>query len=528
MQSEPCKSTSHWLSDTDSKLRTQLVMMLIVSLVGKVLGFVRIQQIAATLGVGIYSDVLLVALQIVWLLETILISSAVVPMIVSRIYQVDEHEGGEAAIAFFLHAALVCIGISIIATGLALIFAEQLASAIAPGLDIYGRKVFATLLLMSAMTPLLLMLAHFLGLLNRLLCNGVWYAVPQIITNSTAIAGLFAGYTLFGEATGARWMMIGLSLGAFMVCIVQLWALPRTPRARLFRGFMGHLAAAVSFRGRWPLWSGVGALALVAFVNEAYIYIDFYFASNLAAGSISLLGFASRLATLTNGLIMASALVILEPRWAKELATAGQTAWQTVMRPDMLSLVALISVPMAVLLVFPGDVTSFIYNSDEFAPVAREKIILLTQVFAFGTIALALNLITTRAVVIAQEQRWIFMISLSLLPVKIGLNILFVDYFGVVGLAVATVTVIFLQALGNIIVLMRAKVRLAFRLRDVLALGATFAIMVLSAYGLAGVMGGGLVGLFLSCLLLSCVVLMLGTVFGFSYATIISQRIGRF
>ncbi len=477
------------------------------------------------MGASVYSDTLLIAMQIVWLLETVLISSAVVPVIVSRIYQVDEREGGEAAIALFLHAALVCCGIAIFASGLGLIFVDQLSATIAPGLNSYGRQTFGTLLLVSAATPLLLALSHFLGLLNRLLRNGVWYSVPQIVRNTTAIAGLIAGYTFVSANAGAHWMMIGLSIGALIVCFIQLWALPRVPRTQLFQGFRGHVSRAMSFRGRWPFWSGVSALAFVALVNELYVYIDFYFASKLDEGSISLLGFAGRLAALTNTLVVGSAFVILEPRWAKQIAAAGSAAWRSVVRPDMLSLVALISVPVAILYTFPGEVTAIIYNSDEFTPVSRERIVLLTQIFAFGTVALALNLITTRAVVIALKQRWLFVISLSLLPVKVVLNLLVVDDYGVAGLAMATVAVIFLQALGNAIVLMQANLNFGLRSRDALALVSVFAIALMAAQGLASVVGDGMLSLLLACLILPCVVFGMGVIYGFSFISIFSQGV---
>lgn len=508
-------------------MKAALLITIITSLLGKALGFMRLQQIAATLGVSMYSDSLLIALQIVWLVEVVLISSAVSPMIISRLYQIDAFEGAEAAVTFFLHAALTCLSFSIAYTVLVLLFVDQLIWVIAPGLKGDATEILANFLLISAITPTLMVLAHFLALLNRILQNGAWYSIPQIVTNSAAISGLIIGYNLIDARTGAYWMMASLAFGVFIVCLIQLWAIPSPTRALLFCGIRRNFAQALQFDGKWSFWSGVGALAFVALVNEAFIYIDFYFASNLEEGSISMLGFASRLATLTTTLIVGSAFVVLEPKWAKELALSGSSAWKNLVLPDILSLIAVLSIPVAVLFTFPAAVTDLIYSSHEYTPLAEKKIILLTQIFSLGIIAMALDLITARAVVIANKQRSLLWVSLLLIPIKIGLNLLFVEYFGLFGLAMATVSVVFLQVIGNSIILLRAKVPLGLQMRDIFAIAAVFLIEVTTAQTILAIIPNGKFAVLLSCLILPFVLLAMGKAFGLSFARIVFKRFGR-
>ncbi len=515
-----------WLISQKFDAKTAVLLTLTASLFGKALGFIRLQQISETMGASMYSDALIVALQLVWLVETVLVSSALAPMVVSQIYKIDKADGGDAAIIFFLHTAIMCSGFAIVTTGLGLFFSDRLIQAITPGLDRDGRAVLISLLCISAATPLFMILAHFLALLNRLMQNGVWYSVPQIVINSTAIVSLIAGYTLFDPITAAHWMMAGLSLGAFLISLAQLWAVPNIARARLFAVSKKYLTQALRFKGRRSFWSGVSALALVALVNEVYIYIDFYLASSLEVGSISLLGFASRIAYLTNTLIVGSAFVILEPRWARKIAESGVTAWNATILPDSLSIIGVVSVPVAILYVFPGEVTALLYNSNEYDTEAQRKIVSLTQVFSIGIICIALDMIMARAVVIANKQRWIFLISFTLIPVKILLSNLLIDDYGVVGLAMATVCVVFLQAIGNMIILFYANIPILFKVRDGFALASIFIIMLFFTKIIAITLGKNIISLFIACLILPMIALIVGKVIGFNYSSIISKRIG--
>jgi putative peptidoglycan lipid II flippase len=498
-----------WLNDKKGggRVRGALLITVLASLLAKSLGFVRLQQIAATLGASVHSDTLLIAMQVVWLLETVLISGAVAPMIVSRIYHVEERHGGEAAVTFFLHAGLVCAAIAAMFMMFFLFLADKLAVAIAPGLDVAGHEILKNLLRLSAATPLFLVLAHFLALLNRLLDNGAWYSIPQIVTNATAILGLYIGCALFDVTVGAYYMIVGLSIGALMVCFIQFWAIPPSPRERLVSAVADRPWRVLTVEGRWSFWRGVGVLSLLALVSELYVWVDFYFAAQMGAGNISLLGFASRIASLTNVLIVGSAFVVLEPRWAKATADFGSQAWQTVVRPDTVSLLTVMSLPVAVIYTFPGEITSVLYNSHAFSSEARQQIETLTQIFAFGLVGLSLDLITLRAVIIARQHRWLVVICAALLPIKVVLNYLVAEKHGVVGLAVVTVLITFLQATGNALILARSKIRLGFRLRDIIVVALSFLLLAVAAKTFFLSFGGGVAGLLVSCLFLTLILL---------------------
>ncbi|MXO68808.1 hypothetical protein GRI72_08215 [Altererythrobacter marinus] len=519
--------SDRWLERDERKLSSQVLLTFAASMAGKLLGFVRLQQIASTLGVSIYSDAVLVAMQLVWLLETVFISSAVMPVLVSRVYQVDAAEGGDAAIRFWLHAALICTLVASGASALAIVFSESLAVLIAPGFDEYGIELFSTLLLASAATPVGLALAHFLGLVNRLLNNAVWYSVPQIVTNLAAIAGLLIGFYHGGAAAGAFWMMAGMAIGAYVVCILQFWVIPRAPKTRMVSGIRKSAGNALGLRAPHGYWHGVLALALVALLNELYVYVDFYFASKLSAGSVSLLGFASRLAALANMLVVGSALVITEPRWAHALADRGQAAWRSIIGPDIVALLGCMAIPMVLLYSYPEEITRIVYNSGSFSVGDRKTINALTMIFAFGSVALAVNLISTRVVVLMHRHRWIFIISAIVLPAKIFMSASLVGEYGVLGLAAATVVATVLQSFGNLVVIALHLRTVAFPIADVARLLCGFGLASSVAYVVDTQIGGGILGLIIAGGGVAAAVLAFGLLGGFGRSTFFNLGISR-
>lgn len=473
------------------------------SLLGKALGFVRVQQIATTLGVGYHADVLLVSFQLIWLVETVLISNAAVPIVLSRIYRISSEEGSDAAALLFLYSALCCAGIAGL-FGLTLwLGADPISAALLPGLEEEARTLFGVLTLTSIATPLALAAGHFLGLINRLNENGVWYSVPQIVTNVVAICGLILGYQVGGAFEAAVGMMAGMVIGALAVCGLQLLATPTEAWAALKLSFRQHRHKLLSLSQAQAFWPGVGALVLAALVQEAYTYVDFYFASSLGEGSVGLVGYASRLATLVNMLFVGSAFVILEPRWAGAITNHTSTAWQHTVITDTLFLFSLLASPVAILFFYGDDVTRMIYGADRFAKPDRDILVQLTKVYSLSIIGISFSMITARLLILLHQARFVLLISLLILPVKLLLATWLVGLYGLPGLAVSTLAALLLQGSCNAAILVNRGLTLG--ISGVIRLFAGFSIILAIAVYLMPSASSGPWGLGAACATL-CVI----------------------
>lgn len=491
-----------------------------MALTAKFFGFVRMQQVAALLGASIYADALLLVFQLIWLLETVMVAGAVMPALVSRIYKVEAANGPSASAGFFLHAAMWCCAASTL-FGLGLwVFADQIITVAAPGFDAGTRALCRDLLAFSVLTPLCLTLSEFSASVNRLTHNGAWYSAPQLVTNLTALAGLAVGFRTGGPAGATSGMIIGLSLGALTITGVQALVMPRDAVGQLWRHLRSGLVRCARNAAPSRYWGAVLALVLAAVVSELYIYVDFYFASTVRPGGIGLVSYASRLANLTNMLLVSSAFVVLEPRWAHALAEDERAAWRRIIGPDAVGLLSLLAAPVVALTIFASETVTLIYHTGAMSAGDATALVELTQIYGASVICISLSLILARALVLHEKTRWVILISLAVLPVKVLLSAVLTARWGLNGLALTTFAGLALQAAGYAAVLIRSGVGLglkgvggwSFKLIGVFA--ATFS----TAWVLHGVLPSGLLGVMGGLTVVGIVNIAVGVGLRFAYA----------
>lgn len=460
----PPPSRPHlFIRPKSDRTRVLVALALTFALVAKFLGFIRMQQVAALLGASVHADALLLVFQLVWLVETILVAGAVIPALIARIYRVETTDGPAGAARFFLHSAVWClVATSLFGLGLWL-FADQVIDIVAPGFDAEARALCRDLLTFSVLTPLCLSLSEFSAMVNRLTHNGAWYSAPQLVTNLTALAGLAIGFQLSGPAGAASGMIIGLSIGAVGIAGAQVLVMPRDAMRQLWRYAKGGLLRCFHIPDAGRYWGTVLALLFAATISEVYVYVDFYFASTVREGGIGLVSYASRLANLTNMLLVSSAFVILEPRWAQALAENDDAAWRRTIGPDAVGLLSLLAAPVAALTIFAAPTVTLIYHTGAMGAADVATLIGLTQIYGVSVIFIGGSLILARSLVLHGQARWVVAISLLVLPAKILLSALLAPTLALEGLALATLGGLMLQAAGYAAVLISSRVGLTLK-----------------------------------------------------------------
>ena len=496
----------------------RIVFGVAASFTAKCLGFVRVQQIASLLGASYYADVLLLTFQLVWLLETVLIASAVAPTLISVIYKVEARTGSEAAGRLYLHAAFWCAAASAAYGALLLLFSEQIVSVVAPGFDDQARGLFRDLMLVSFATPLCLTVSQFFSLVNRLTDNSVWYSTPQIITNVVALGGLVLGYHTYGLLGGVIGMMAGLTAGAVGVLFLQRAVIPRHTASMLWRTLKSKKLALARSSTDGVFWKSTAALVCAALVSELYVYADFYFASRAGPGGIGLISYASRLATLTNMLVVAAPFVVIETRWARSLAHQPDQAWSNTIVPDAMSLLSLLAAPVAVLIFFNSEVTSLVYYGGKFSPEEASTLRSLVRAYGFSVIGMSLSVIMARALVLQGRAGWLMRISLFTLPAKVVLSALLVPRYGLMGLPIATMGCFAIQATAYLLLLSRDAPAHRAMITGVGRVAFTFAAVFALGYGLSRLQIDHLLWVVVVAGLVGVFNLGLGVAVGFSYS----------
>lgn len=518
----------HFLTPAQDGLGRKLILTAGASFLGKLLGFIRLQQIAVSLGTTYFADVLLLGFQLIWLIEVVLISSAVVPVLIAQVYQVEKAKDADAAARVYLYA--LCFGL--IASGIwglvLFFFGESiLVPLLAPGFDAQARELFGVLMLFGFMVPICLTFAQFLSLLNRLSGNGVWYSVPQIVTNLFALIGLLAGLFVNDLEGAVLGMIAGLLVGVIGVMALQVYVAPKYALTHIYSAFRQGGIKAVGSSGSRVFWAGVLSLIGASLVQELYVYIDFYFASLSGVGAVSTIAYASRLAALVNMLMVASALVILEPRWARVFADTPATALTRVVIPDCLSVISLVLGPAVLLLVFASDITAVVYAADQLEQSQRLRLNQVVSANALLVLGLTLALLSTRILVMAGGASKVVIVVVCVLPLKLIASYLLFMGYGLVGIAFSTSCALLLQTFGNLFFLSRRVDNTELRLPMLLKLVVSFVCVLLVAYALSAILPEGLLGLALATAVVLGSNFVIGLGLRYSYATAVYQYLGR-
>tara|TARA_B100001248_G_C27398904_1_gene468171 strand:+ start:1670 stop:3238 length:1569 start_codon:yes stop_codon:yes gene_type:complete len=507
---------SKWLIK-NTNLRFQVIFTVVASFLGKALGFIRIQQIALNIGTTELSDVMFIILQLIWLIESVVVAGAIAPMLISKIFQIDFSEGWKKSTKFFLNNFAICLIISIL-FGLFIIFSsEMLVNNLFFDSSIEEKQFYISLFYVVSFFPLILTIIHFLSLINRLLDNGVWYSVNQIVVNTSAILGLLIGINLGDAKLGATFMMIAITFGGFLMCFIQYFAAPAKARGLLIRTLLRSKANIFLFNPPFNYWKGAWALVIVTLLNEVLVYIDFYFANNLGPGNISAIGYSSRIPNLINMIFVSTVFVVLEPRWAKSLSNKPKEIWSKIISNDMISIVSFILAPFAITLLFTNEVTEIIYRTNFYSFEDRLRINELTQIFSFLIIALCLQTISLRAIVITGHQEKLMYVGITLILLKIFLNILLISFFEINGLAIATVMTIFFGAILNFSILIYYKSGLSIKLKDILKLLINAAIILIICMTFDYFLSPSYLALFIICICVFAMNITCGHVLGIKY-----------
>lgn len=277
-----------------------------LTLVSRVLGFVRDMLVARLFGSGLYADAFFVAFRIPNLLRSLVaegaLTSAFVPVFASELKQGKE----EAQSAFSS-----VMGLLLLTTALLSVVGIYLASTIvaffAPGFGVGTEKFELCVLLTQVMLPYI-MFVSVIALLNGALNSVKIFgssALAQVVMNVVLILGAWAAMYLESRA-GVIALAVSVMVGGAAQLVAQVPALRRS-------GF----SLAPSLHVFTPVTRQLLKLMLPAVVGatvyQLTIFLNTVMASLLREGSVSWLFYADRLTQLPIGIFSIALASVLLP-----------------------------------------------------------------------------------------------------------------------------------------------------------------------------------------------------------------------
>jgi len=421
-----------------------------MTLISRVLGFVRDVAVAWALGAGWMADVFFVAFKLPNLFRRLFAEGAFnlafVPIFAGKL---DSEDANDARI-FAAQAQSGLLVVLLVFTILVELLMPWVVAAIAPGFVDEPQKYALAVELVRITFPYLIFISLVSLLAGILNSHGKFWAAAAspILLNICLITAVFA-LTPFLQSPAHA-----LSWGVAAAGVAQLaWMVWHTARA----GWLPPLTRPRLTADVKRLLKRIAPVALGAGIYQISLLIDTIIASLLASGSISYLFYADRLVQLPLGVVGVAVGTALLPLLVRQIKS-GDDVGAMYSQNRALEFALLLTLPAAAaLFILPETLITVLFERGAFSAEATHKTALALMVFALGLPAF----VGIKALAPGYFAREDTATPIKVGTVCVGANILIaltlMGPLAHVGLAVATVASQWLNAVLLAVILVRRK-----------------------------------------------------------------------
>lgn len=400
------------------------IILMIMNMMARLLGFVRETAIAGVFGATAFTDAYQVAYTMPYFLQMVLgtaLVSSIVPVVIRKISEGREDEAWKIASITMNWTGILMAGLTL----LCMAGARFLVSVTAPGFE--GETADMAVRMTVIMFPSIILMGVGMlmtGILNARQKFAVAAAAPAV---SSLI--IILGVLLFGRSN--PYALPAATLLSFLgFMLIQIPAL----RQAGFRYI-------VSFDLRNPQVRGIFANLLPIFIGTAtyqiYLAINRFFASGLSEGSISALNYASKLMNLPLGIFVSAVSSAIFPLLAAQAMEKDRTLLMGSINRG-LKLVLLVTLPAAAgLMALRVPIVQLLFERGAFDRQATLLTASALLWFGPGMGAMAASQVLTRAYYAMGDVRTPLWMGLVSIAVNILASMLLMPQMDQGGLALA-------------------------------------------------------------------------------------------
>jgi len=401
-----------------------------MTLLSRILGFVRDAVIARVFGAGAVTDAFFVAFKIPNLLRRLFAEGAFSQAFVPVLAQYKNQRGDEATRLLVDHvASLLFIALTIV-TVLGILAAPAIIYVTAPGFADDPQKQSLTIDLLRIVFPYIL----FISLTS--LAGGILNTYSRFMVPAFTPVLLNLSFIVFGLLVAPQFEPPIKALGWAVLCggVAQLaFQLPFLARIGLFPRFRLDLRD----EGVWRILRLMAPAAFGVSIAQVSLLINVVFASFLVTGSVSWLYYADRLMEFPSGMLGAALGTILLPSLARHHANASSEEYARLLDWG-LRLTFLLALPAAValmILAVPLIATLFMHGEFQTHDVVMTRNALVA--YSVGLVGLILVKILAPGFYARQDIRTPVKMAVITLCATQLMNLAFIWPFQHAGLALA-------------------------------------------------------------------------------------------
>lgn len=446
------------------------------TLASRILGFARDLIVAFALGAGPLADAFFVAFRLPNLLRRLFAEGSLTMAFVPVFTRVRQDKGDEAAFILARSVQIWLIAILGVIVLTAMLFAEPITLLVAPG---FSRD---PVLLGTTATLVRICFPYILFISAVALCMGVLNSMGHFL--APALAPCVLNIVLISFALGAVFLDLSvphaLAFGVLVAGIGQ-WLLQQPFLHR--QGFSWKGPVQVHDAGVKRIGSLMLPSVFGSAVYQLNILLGTMLASFLPLGSISYLYYADRLVQFPLGIFGVAIGTAALPSLSGLAACREWKGFGSALSSAM-HLTLVISLPAAAgLAALATPIVSLLFERGAFSAAAVSGTALALQAYAAGLPAFSCVRSLVSAYYALEDTKTPVWVAIGCLLLNIGMGVILMQFFGHVGLAVATSV----SSWANVLLL----IWLLARKKDIIALKPSATLPKVTVLSAALLIGAG-------------------------------------
>ncbi len=411
-----------------------------LTLISRLLGFVRDICFAHFIGAGPASDAFLVAFKLPNLFRRLTAEGALTNAFLPAYSLAREHDGKGRALVLAAEvqsALLLALCVLVIFME---VFMPLVVALLAPGFADTPARLDAAVSLARVTMPYLVMIS-LVALWSALLNSADDFISPAtapIILNLFLIGGaVLVPFSAARTGLGAEMIALPLAVGLLLAGVCQMLLLQyRLGMKKLRPGWRLGLSSKAR-----ALWHSFVPAALGAGATQINLLVDLILASWLEVGAISWLYYADRIAQLPLGLVGVALGTALLPRLSKIEAGKGPAryaAFSTELTAGFIPAACLVLPAAMGIIVIAEPLISGLFRTGAFDQHDARAAAAALVAYGVGLPAFVGLKLVQAGLYAMGKTRFVMVISVATVALNIVLSLILMQVFGHVGLALAT------------------------------------------------------------------------------------------